>query len=68
MKSPVSVAEKELAGSLGLLNAILMKNRGEGVLWLTSILQRNAAAGKFPLTPGCHFVRVANRLVRLTLN
>jgi len=30
MKSPVSVADKELTGSLSLLDATLMKNRGEG--------------------------------------
>jgi len=68
MTSPISVAFKELTGSLSPLDSTLTKNRGVGVLWLTCILQRNDAPGKFSLTLGRHFVRVANRLVLLTLN
>src|SRR5882724_593333 len=32
---PVSVANKELTGSLSALDSTLTKNRGVGVLWLT---------------------------------
>src|SRR5713101_5901993 len=36
MRSPVSVANKELTGSLSPLDSALTKNRGVGVLWVTS--------------------------------